>query len=198
MKKLISTSIVSALFLSGCVTMGPHARLTEEDASVFGAFYAGTEGCYAAGSLNENSKNKYQKVVNDYLNVSVYNKDTFDKSVAEVKNKFSRKSTDTLKEECSDMRYVFSKMYLTIAKLNRSVRSSRSTAWSQLAQGIGALGTSMNQQAAGFNNSSSMPAPNVNTQPSFGLPKSNTDHYLINTPNGQRRCMVTGNYVNCF
>lgn len=180
------TSLALVVGLTGCATAFNHTKVSDDRAYAWGERIALAQECANAGYLDTNLALEFGYTVKQYLGATVYDRNLPPQGFNATIEKFTAYSAEEIRHECAPV-------HQGILGLMPSIREEHAKA---LAWKNQPLPTYTPIQIPTY-------TPPYSTTPSipqvtFGLDQNSTDHYLIQTPQGQRQCAVfDSGVVNC-
>ena len=188
MKKILFICIFA---LTGCTTMLTHIPLTHSQTLVAAEELATYDSCAEQGHANKDDVAAYKSAVAQLLTVSSYNSNTFNTHYSTEIYHLKDSTSDFFKKKCSNFQSSHESLTSNILLKFQEISDERRM------DVVGMLGA-----ASSFNPPTfvipTFVTPNlVNTQPNFGIPKSRSSHYLVNTSSGFRQCSITSGIAMC-
>ncbi|MFN2410915.1 MAG: hypothetical protein ABR539_11550 [Halomonas sp.] len=197
-KKLVAGGIVASL-LTGCATMLPHYRLSNDYTKALGMQVAVSETCAEHGHLDRGTLYQLGYGTTELLEVAVANESLYKEIYKEGIREAKTMSPIQIKNSCEEFKDYVPTL---LSRLNNNYRSAVE-ARSMGAISLNSALADFNNSMQSFNNSMAMQNSNMsrpNTQPDLGTSQQqNPKLYLINTPEGQQQCTMTSSgYVHCY
>lgn len=178
--------------LSGCVSMLPHTRASDDQVVGMATGMALTVTCVEKGMTDPNIGYPFTTVATDLLSVSVYNETLYESTYRNRVEKFNRDLPSSLAVECDAVNREIPSLTLLFRERYARIAQARSDALRGIARDFANF-------QPGYTSYTYLPMPSG--QVSFGQASNSerTHHYLVNTSTGQRQCSVTpSGYVNCM
>lgn len=205
MKKLsILAVIASTIFVGGCQnfskTIFAHIKIDNSESGFIAQGNAYTNFCLSNNMIDRQLAYDFSTAAAEMLNLVVFDnkfyKTTYDKSLMEINEDFTRNSAQAAASACSDLQ-----------KHLPTVTENLRKKYHYYARELGIARSEENkrltQQLSNFNSSATkipqtqvpMNFPNVE----YGQKQPQTQNFLINTKNGITQCRVTkSNFVFCL
>lgn len=197
-RKIVAGGFFVSL-ITGCATMLPHYRLSNDYTQTLGVQSAIFETCANHGHWDDGISYQFSYGVTELLDVAVAEKSLYEGSYSETIRGIKRESASKIERECSSLE---KHVPIALNRLNDAYQSAveaRSAGFSSMSSAL----SDFNRSMQAFNNSMAMQNSNIylpNTQPDFNTSQQqNPKHYLISTPQGQQRCTrISSGYVKCY
>ena len=177
------TSLALVIGLTGCATAFNHTKVSDEQAYRYGQQVAFAKVCVNAGYVKVETGKAFIDSMNQLLRITVH-----DNSQVHAGHDTAMASPPTVEQiraECSTAE----SLLVERIRVN-SQEYTKALAWQA-------------QPVPTYTPTTATPTYTPATAPStpqvtFGEEQKGTDHYLINTKDGQKMCSVAGSgYVNC-
>lgn len=188
--KALPTTLAIGL-LGGCVSMLPHLQLNESTTRQTARGVAEAVTCVSKGMTSASIGYPVAQAVSDLLSVSVYDESLYENTYQQVMAELAQYPQSSLASECAKVTAQGPRAAQVLRERYQGLRASRAQALTGMSQSLA------NYNPGGHATYSHIPMPSG--QVTFGQQTGpSTQHFLVNTGNGQRQCFVTrSGYVNC-
>lgn len=186
MKKLYVT-VVSAFALSGCVSMLPHYRYSDDFIGKQGRNMSAVVTCGDRGWVDQSLVYEYAHAVSELLSVSVYNEAVYSGAYKQGMAELATSIPDTFKHLCDRFAAEAPEMTATVRRQYAELRRDRQAALIGMTQSLSSIGAGTGQTLR------YLPAPAPVAPVTFGVKQVTTGphHFLVNSGSGMLRCSVS-------
>lgn len=177
--------------LVGCASFLPHHSFSDEETRSDASSFAYLVTCANRGLAPKDVVHRFGYAYNQLLSVSVYNKSLYEQTYQEYMSGYAKDFSTQMAAMCAGIPRDLPRITEMTLQKHASIMASRNAA-------IQSMGASLASYNPGTQTYYQPQMMLNNNQPTFGLPASNSNNYLINSSGGQRLCNVsTSGYVRC-